>query len=167
MLDGGLPHWRSLSLPLESGAPPATPPARFSATLQPRLIASLADVRTAAATQSAAILDARPRGRWAGIDPEPRAGLPSGHVPTSVSLPFSAVLTPDGTRFKQPDELRAMFDALGVGKERKSIFTCGSGVTACVIEMAALIAGGEEGSVYDGAWAEYGSQKDAIIATEK
>ena len=39
------------------------------------------------------------------------------------------------------------------------MFTCGSGVTACVNYVAALLAGGKgEYKVYDGSWTEYGAK---------
>ena len=34
--------------------------------------------------------------------------------------------------------------------------SCGSGVTACVVELAWSISGGDKSAVYDGSWAEYG-----------
>ena len=38
------------------------------------------------------IVDARSLARFRGEAPEPRAGLAAGHVPGSVSLPFTKVL---------------------------------------------------------------------------
>ena len=43
-----------------------------------------------------AVVDARPPGRFDGSAPEPRPGIPSGHIPGSVNVPFPTVLTKDG-----------------------------------------------------------------------
>lgn len=37
------------------------------------------------------VVDARPAGRFKGADPEPRAGLKSGHMPGAKSVPFVQV----------------------------------------------------------------------------
>lgn len=48
------------------------------------------------------IIDARPEGRFKGVDKEPREGISSGHIPGAVSVPFSMVLSEDGG-FGKPD----------------------------------------------------------------
>lgn len=41
--------------------------------------------------QGEQVVDARPAGRFQGVDPEPRAGLRSGHMPGAKSVPFPQV----------------------------------------------------------------------------
>jgi thiosulfate/3-mercaptopyruvate sulfurtransferase len=36
-------------------------------------------------------------------------------------------------------------------------FSCGSGITACVLALGAEVAGFKKLSVYDGSWTEWGS----------
>jgi thiosulfate/3-mercaptopyruvate sulfurtransferase len=55
------------------------------------------------------IVDARPEGRFLGRDPEPRPGVPSGHIPGSKSLPFKLLLNPDDT-FKTNEEIKQVFE---------------------------------------------------------
>jgi hypothetical protein len=55
----------------------------------PWLSAALAWTSPARVVQ---VMDARPAGRWRGEAPEPRPGLPSGHIPRSKNLPFLDVL---------------------------------------------------------------------------
>ena len=117
------------------------------------------------------IIDARPAGRFHGVDPEPRPGLPSGHIPGSFSVPFPSVLDTNNSTntFLSPTELRAVFEAalassggLAAFGEKQVIAMCGTGVTACVIERALRVAGlcgdgtSEAGKkvvrVYDGSW---------------
>ncbi len=39
---------------------------------------------------------------------------------------------------------------------KNNVFTCGSGVTACVLALANFIANDKKPIIYDGSWAEYG-----------
>lgn len=101
------------------------------------------------------ILDARPRGRWTGKDPEPRPGLSSGHIPGSISVPFSELLDPVKKTILPGSELRKIFEKKGIDSNKPIISSCGTGVTAAVID-AALREAGYGGAVarrlYDGSW---------------
>lgn len=119
------------------------------------------------------ILDARPTGRWTGKDPEPRPGLSSGHMPGSISLPFNAVLDPETKAFYEPEKLRQIFEEKGVDPEKPIISSCGTGVTACVVETALEIANygsPESRRVYDGSWTEWAQRvepdENLILKTE-
>jgi thiosulfate/3-mercaptopyruvate sulfurtransferase len=70
-----------------------------------------------------------------------------------VSLPF-AELAPEG-RFLPPEELRASFEAAGVASGDEAVAYCGSGVTACVLVLAAEVAGIGEARLYPGSWSEW------------
>ncbi|KAH7027762.1 putative thiosulfate sulfurtransferase [Microdochium trichocladiopsis] len=104
------------------------------------------------------VLDARPNGRFTGKDPEPREGLSSGHMPGSINIPFSAVLDPTTKAFLPKDQLRKLFEEKGVDPTKPIISTCGTGVTAVVIDTALEEAGyGSPDSrrIYDGSWTEW------------
>lgn len=98
------------------------------------------------------VLDARPAGRWAGTDNEPRADLSSGHMPGSISMPFQELLDPDTKNFLPPAELRKIFESKGIDPSITTVSSCGSGVTAAVIETALGEAGYEDRKLYDGSW---------------
>lgn len=100
------------------------------------------------------ILDARPYGRWSGKDPEPRPGLESGHIPGSISIPVSDLLDPVSKTILPGDQLRKVFEAKGVDPEKPIINSCGTGVTAAVIDAALTEAGygNEKRRLYDGSW---------------
>lgn len=100
------------------------------------------------------ILDARSKGRWSGKDPEPREGLSSGHMPGSISVPVSELLDPVKKTILPGEELRKIFESKGVDPKRPIISTCGTGVTAAVIDAALQEAGYMESNrkVYDGSW---------------
>jgi thiosulfate/3-mercaptopyruvate sulfurtransferase len=139
----------------------------------------------APASTASVVLDARAIGRFTGETPEPRPGLPSGHIPHSLPLPFSEVLDPATdarpyTRFRSTDELRQILvDAVGgeaawadinAGK-RGLTYTCGSGMTAAVLWYAQQLVAEAEGrpapnaAIYDESWTGYAQHPDAPIET--
>ena len=75
------------------------------------------------------VLDARAAGRFTGAVPEPRAGMRSGHIPGSRSLPYDELLNPDKT-FRRPEALRARFASAGADGTHPVVTSCGSGVSA-------------------------------------
>lgn len=154
VLDGGLPGWTGAGLPLESGAA-AVAPERGDFTAAPRagLVVGADEVADAVADPASAVFDARARGRFLGTAPEPRAGLRGGHMPGAVGLPFGEIQR--GGRMLPAAELRTVFAALAGDRERL-YFSCGSGVTACVLTLGAELAGYREPAVYDGSWSEWG-----------
>lgn len=101
------------------------------------------------------IIDARSVGRWSGSDPEPRPGLSSGHMPGSINIPFNEVLDSTTKAFLPKDQLKKLFESKGVDPSKPIISTCGTGVTAVVLETALHEAGfgtPESRKVYDGSW---------------
>ncbi|MEC4576351.1 sulfurtransferase [Streptomyces virginiae] len=155
VLDGGLPAWTAAGLPVEATAPEyAGPRGTFTARPRPGLFVDAETVAAALSDPAAAVLDARTRERFEGTAPEPRPGLRGGHMPGAVSLPFGELQGPDGL-MRPPGELRAAFEAAAGGRERLR-FSCGSGVTACVLALGAELAGYRDLAVYDGSWSEWG-----------
>jgi thiosulfate/3-mercaptopyruvate sulfurtransferase len=80
-----------------------------------------------------------------------------GTIPNSVNLPFEDLLADNQLLTNQ--EIEAKFQALAK-KEDPIIFSCGSGITACVLALGATISGYENMAVYDGSWTEWGSLVD-------
>ena len=101
------------------------------------------------------LLDARGKQRFLGLQPEPRKELKSGNIKGSINLPFQKLLEEDGT-FKKKDQLIEIFKTKKVSFEKEMAFTCGSGVTACILGLANSIISGKKPVIYDGSWAEYG-----------
>jgi thiosulfate/3-mercaptopyruvate sulfurtransferase len=161
VLDGGLKKWRAEGRAVVGG--PATPPRRiFRARLRPELVRDLSAMRANLDSRASQVLDARSAGRFAGTEPEPRAGLRGGHIPGSLNLPYETLYRADGTLLP-PDELRGAAVAAGVELDRPIVTTCGSGVTASVLALALYLAGRPDVAVYDGSWSEWGARPDVPI----
>lgn len=159
VLDGGLRAWKDAGFPVESGEV-HRPSAAFQASLKSGEVRDYDAVRSAH-TRGEQIVDARSAGRFLGSAPEPRAGLSSGHMPGAVNIPVSAV-GEDG-RWKKSADLAALFTAQGIDLHRPIITTCGSGVTAAALVLALEQSGATQVSLYDGSWAEYATQPNAVI----
>jgi thiosulfate/3-mercaptopyruvate sulfurtransferase len=164
VLDGGLPKWRREGRATESGEPPAPSPASFRPDYRATRLRGIGDVLHNVTTGVELVLDARAAGRFTGTTPEPRAGMRSGHIPDSASVPYTDLLNDDGT-LRPPAALRARFAAAGVDGTRVPVTSCGSGVTACILTLGLRLAGLPEGAVYDGSWTEWGGRADTPVET--
>ncbi len=103
------------------------------------------------------VIDARSKERFEGKVAEPRKGLKSGKIKNSFCIPFNLCLSENKT-FKSKKDLKLIFEnCLKNINEKNIVFSCGSGVTACVLALAySLINDKYHPCIYDGSWAEYG-----------
>jgi thiosulfate/3-mercaptopyruvate sulfurtransferase len=155
VLDGGLPKWHHEGRPIEKITDQLCITGNFKGTFNPSFFSNSDDVLAAMEDDRQRILDARSAGRFKGTEPEPRAGLRGGHIPNSLNLPFPEVL--DGDSLKPKEDLRALFNKMNITNQAL-VFSCGSGLTACIIALAAHEAGFKDLSVYDGSWSEWGQE---------
>jgi len=159
VLDGGLPKWVREGRAVAAGTPEPPAPGRYVADFVAARVAGIGDVKRVLHDKSALVLDARAAGRFDGTAPEPRAGLPSGHMPGAANIPFNELFAADGTMLP-PDALRARFTAAGAAAGRPLVTSCGTGVTACILTLGAVRAGLPEPAVYDGSWTEWASRPE-------
>ena len=167
VLNGGLKAWVAIDGPLETGEP-AVAEAAGNFTVRPSAGAQMipmASLRQMVENNVAGqIADARSPGRFAGVDPEPRAGLRGGHIPGSSNVPIASLIADDGG-LRPVEEISAAFEAGGIDVSRPVITSCGSGVTACGLALGLALLGNEQVFVYDGSWSEWGAS-DAPIDTD-
>lgn len=163
ILDGGRTQWMAENRPLVKEMPEnAARTFRVSAT---PFLKTKADMRANIDEQAFQVLDARSKGRFEGTEPEPRAGLRSGHIPGSLNLPFLHLIETDTKRWKAPAAIKALFEAADIDLSRPLATTCGSGVSACALAFGAALIGKEDVALYDGSWVDWGRDQDLPVVT--
>ncbi|NGN39727.1 3-mercaptopyruvate sulfurtransferase [Mesorhizobium sp. CGMCC 1.15528] len=164
ILDGGLDSWKAAGRPVTSELTKIAGSV-FHADFDTARVASLADMRRTVESHERQIADARPAGRFTGVDPEPRAGIRSGHMPGARNVPASS-LSENG-QFLPLDRLREKLEGAGLDLSQPVVTSCGSGVTAAVITLALESLGHTDNKLYDGSWTEWGGLSDTPVVTGK
>lgn len=163
VLDGGLPKWQAEEREIEDMGP-IIRDRHMTVRRQNQMVKDVTQVSAASKLGDYEILDARAPGRFRGEEPEPREGLRSGHIPGAKNVPYASLLNDDGT-MKDPEALRGVLTAAGVDLGKPAITSCGSGVTAAVINLALERIGKTDHALYDGSWTEWGAFPTLPVAT--
>ncbi|CAM1367188.1 conserved hypothetical protein [Tenacibaculum litoreum] len=159
ILNGGLPSWKGAGYMVESKNERTLPVGNFKATINRDKI-SITEEVLKASCDNKVILDARSKGRFYATEPEPRKDLRGGHIPGSKSLPYKELQV--NGKMKSKEELQNIFSEINPKKE-EMIFSCGSGITACILALGAEEAGNTNYSVYDGSWTEWASRLELPV----
>ncbi|MGB7431824.1 MAG: 3-mercaptopyruvate sulfurtransferase [Ahrensia sp.] len=162
VLDGGFDNWKAQGRPT-TDAPSVPVASTFTAKLDADRVIDFRTMLATVTQASSQIADARGAGRFSGEQPEPRAGMRSGHMPGARNVPYAS-LSENGY-LKNLDQLRATLVRAGIDPEQPVVTTCGSGVTACVIALALESLGNNSVRVYDGSWCEWGARDNTTIVT--
>lgn len=160
VLDGGLPSWKNKNYPTESIQNRVVPEGNFKAIFNLNLQKKAFQILENIVSKEAILVDARSNERFCGLIPETRKNLKSGHIPHAINLPFLEVLR-DG-KFLSPNEISTIFKKLKIDK-RPKIFTCGSGLTACILILASTLILEDNHFLYDGSWSEWGQLEGVPI----
>ncbi|MDF2917027.1 MAG: sulfurtransferase [Microbacterium sp.] len=159
VLDGALAAWIDAGFDLEEGDAADVRPG--TAVVSPGTLPVLGIDDVLDQARTGLLLDARAGERFRGeVEPmDPRAG----HIPGAVSAPTTQNNDESG-RFRNSDELRERFAALGAEPGATVGVYCGSGVSAAH-EAIALSLAGYRPVLYPGSWSQWSQHPDRPIAT--
>ncbi|PAA64388.1 hypothetical protein BOX15_Mlig004516g1, partial [Macrostomum lignano] len=161
VLDGGLAAWVAEGRRVTSGPLKTVyQSVEFQASEDKKsaLYRSFEEFCKALQSASVQVADARSPARFRGEEPEPRAGLPAGHPLGAANLFFRSLYDSESGRMLTEDQLRKKFLASGLDPSRPLVTTCGSGITACHVALAAHVLGNSDAAVYDGSWEEFATR---------
>ena len=167
LLDGGLEKWKAENQPLETQAA-AIQPAKFTPHLQPDVVAKLDAMReiSKAAANSGeskvAIIDARPEDQYLGS-----ANTRTGHIPGAANLYWMKHLTSASELTMKPaNELKSLYEALGIKPNQKVVTYCNSGIQASQTYFTLKYLGYDV-KMYDGSFSEWSKAEGAAIVSGK
>ena len=155
VLNGGLPEWIKQGFPTEIKVKKHYPKGNFLAKLDTAIVRKFDDVFNNLSNQKELVIDVRSEDRFSGLVKEPREGLRSGQIDNSINIPYTKVL--NNGKFETEENLRQLFKPLE-HEHKPIIFSCGSGITACVMYLATEGLIKNKKAVYDGSWTEWGEK---------
>jgi thiosulfate/3-mercaptopyruvate sulfurtransferase len=162
VLDGGWQYWQLAGGASKAGAE-SRQPREFKPRVRPELVAGLEEVNQLHLDPSYRLFDSRSADRYRGenetIDPV------AGRIPGALNAPYAENITSEGL-FRPVDDLRRRFEGiLSKIPAEKTVFYCGSGVTAAVNLLALSHAGLGDGRLYAGSWSEWIVDPHRPVAT--
>ena len=158
LLDGGFGAWQAGGHPI--GTEPVAPvPTHWTGTRVDERIASWRDVHQRLESIDAVVLDTRSEGEYLGTTVRAARG---GCIPGAVHVEWSDNLRADGT-FKSADELRAMYEPLGVTPDKEVFTYCQGGYRAAHGYLALRLLGFPRVRNYVGSWKEWGDRLELPV----
>ena len=168
VLDGGMKKWLKENRPTDnkinqdlgkfSSIDKLNPTTKYSVNEKSELIKNKLQIDENIKNQSFQTVDARRRERFEGKAEEPRSGLKKGCIIGAKNIPFQECIDRETNTFKPKSELINIFSKNDIDISKPIVFTCGSGMTACVLGMAYSLISDKNAVIYDGSWSEYGKE---------
>jgi thiosulfate/3-mercaptopyruvate sulfurtransferase len=162
VLNGGWKKWTLEKRPTSSGVEPSRPRARFTARPQAALIADWKEVRAALDDPGVRLVNALSADEHSGK--VTRVARP-GHIPGSVNVPAGSLVDPATNAYRDPAELRAIFERAGLPGSGRVIAYCGGGIAACGDALALTLLGAKDVAVYDGSLVDWSSRAELPMET--
>ena len=79
-------------------------------------------------------------------------------MPNAIHFHYQSIFKNGSRLLKSPQDMAQLFKDRGIDLSLPLIATCGSGVSACQLAMAAYMAGKHDVAVFDGSWEEFYSR---------
>jgi len=162
ILDGGLPKWLKEKKEIETGKGKKYTKALFRSKENKLMTKNYDEIKNNIQENNFQLIDARSAGRFLGKEPEPRKNLRSGHIQNSINLPWNECIDTETKCFLEKKILEKKFKSLKIDLNNPLVFSCGSGVTACIVGKAFNIVTNKTIYVYDGSWTEWAT-KEALF----
>jgi len=168
VMDGGRKKWIAENRPLTKEMPKYPVKSYRAKNPDLSLRAFLRQVQATLGKPAAALVDVRSPDEYTGKILSP-PGLPEtcqrgGHIPGAVSVPWGKNCNEDGT-FKPADELKKLYESLGVTRDKKVIAYCRIGERSSLTWFVLkYLLGYPNVRNYDGSWTEWGNLVNAPIA---
>lgn len=155
VLNGGLPEWIKNKYVTESKSKKVYLKGNFKGALDKDIVRRFDDIANNLSSKKELIIDVRSKDRFNGKVAEPKQGLRRGNIINSINLPYTKVL--NNGKFQNNEYLKELFKFLE-NEKRNIVFSCGSGITACVVYLAAESIVKNSKAIYDGSWTEWGEK---------
>ena len=159
ILNGGIKSWIDEGGGISKGKIEKFTNINYKANYNSAHFCNLSDIQEVTKKHVCQIIDARSKGRFDGILPEPRKNIRSGHIPGSQNLPYQNLIDNNGYLLDSK-KLKILLSKKNININEPIISTCGSGVSACVLAFALESIGKQNWKIYDGSWTEWVAMED-------
>jgi len=157
VLNGGMKKWKLEGRKVTNSKTKLTQ-SKYKSKENKNMIKVLSQINKNIKKKEFTVLDARSKNRFLGLEPEPRAGINSGSIEGSKSMPLSEIVNIEDNTFLDKEKLRDLFNSRKINSN-KIVMSCGSSVSAASLALAySLINDDYIPKIYIGSWTEFGKK---------
>lgn len=157
LLDGGFQTWENYGGKIETGESRCPVAKSYQVNFMAHFIRTLIQMKNNLHHPTEQVIDVRHPVRFAG-GVEVRLGLRSGHIPQSFCFPYITMFDTEN-RFKPLEKIRKQLMGIGVDLGLPMVTTCGSGMTAAILNVVLDLMNIQQHVLYDGSWSEWGAEQ--------